>query len=259
MQTVCASLCGYARIPTEEPSYEEVRVNTHPQGAALLRLQEALTAVNGLLPAPLTLEDVVASADNTRRLVRAQALARTYAACSRNIECLKQHHFTEDNPGLNAVVRSHMENSKRLADMCLAAITHLYLSVGAVDVTTDDIVDQTLRMTAESEVVMSDVVLLEKTLGVVAKPQASFDVSHNHELSIAKGENVGLKTSPIKSEATQLSEIKPPLIEVSDNNTSNLTKKTYPTETLQPVLTPKQTQDVQRTTPAIKKSHVMLV
>ncbi|AAG27244.1 unknown [Cercopithecine alphaherpesvirus 9] len=166
MHRICAGLCGYTRVPLEDTSYEEVRGKPGPSGPALLRLQEALAMVNMLLPAPVTIEDVVTSADNTRRLVRAQALARTYAACSRNLECLRQHKFSEENPSLNSVIKSHIQDSQRLADTCLAAITNLYLSVGSVDTTTDALVDQTIRMVAENEVVMSDVILMEKTLGV---------------------------------------------------------------------------------------------
>ncbi|AUS94661.1 tegument protein UL51 [Equid alphaherpesvirus 8] len=163
-----SSLCGIRNSTTPEV-YEPIIGGQNP--STMLRLQSALAAVNALLPATLTIEDVISSADNTRRLVKAQTLARTYQACQHNIECLSRHRASSDNPNLNAVVTTHMTNAKRLSDTCLAALMHLYLSVGAVDATTDTMVDHAIRMTAENSVVMADVAVLEKTLGL--DPQAT--------------------------------------------------------------------------------------
>ncbi|ANA11300.1 UL51 [Suid alphaherpesvirus 1] len=135
-----------------------------------LRLRESLAVLNVILPAPLAAEDVMASAEAARRLARADTLARTYQACQRNLECLARHEASGDD-GLDAVVAAHAANARRLADTCLAALMHLYLSVGAVDADTDDLVEQALRMTAESNVVMSDVAVLERTLGLARRRQ----------------------------------------------------------------------------------------
>ncbi|AAC59597.1 tegument protein UL51 [Equid alphaherpesvirus 4] len=163
-----SSLCGTKNPASLEEVYEPIMGGKNP--ATMLRLQSALAAVNALLPATLTIEDVISSADNTRRLVKAQTLARTYQACQHNIECLSRHRASSDNPNLNAVVATHMANAKRLSDTCLAALMHLYLSVGAVDATTDTMVDHAIRMTAENSVVMADVAVLEKTLGLEPQP-----------------------------------------------------------------------------------------
>ncbi|QPI70118.1 tegument protein UL51 [Equid herpesvirus 6] len=168
LKWIAASLCGNGSAKPAE-AYEPIRGGQSP--ATVLRLQSALAAVNALLPAALTIEDVISSADNTRRLVKAQTLARTYQACQHNIECLVRHQASSDNPSLNAVVATHLANARRLADTCLAALMHIYLSVGAVDATTDAMVDQAIRMTAENNIVMADVAVLEKTLGLAAAKQ----------------------------------------------------------------------------------------
>ncbi|QBN85171.1 tegument protein UL51-like protein [Phocid alphaherpesvirus 1] len=162
-RAILSKLCGNKDSLNCE-SYELIQ--NGPTQESLLRLQEALVVVNTLIPIPLTITDVMASSDETKRLIHAQSLARTYQACQRNLECLSKHRATSDNPSLNAVVESHIVNAKRLSDSCLAAIVHLYLSVGSVDVTTDTIVDQAIKMTSENNVVMADVAVLEKTLGI---------------------------------------------------------------------------------------------
>ncbi|ANF34838.1 UL51 protein [Suid alphaherpesvirus 1] len=135
-----------------------------------LRLRESLAVLNVILPAPLAAEDVMASAEAARRLARADTLARTYQACQRNLECLARHEASGDD-GLDAVVAAHAANARRLADTCLAALMHLYLSVGAVDAAPADLVEQARRMPAETPVVMSAVAVLERTLGLARRRQ----------------------------------------------------------------------------------------
>ncbi|AIL02925.1 tegument protein UL51 [Equid alphaherpesvirus 3] len=192
LKWIVSSLCGNGSAKPAEV-YEPIRGGQNP--ATMLRLQSALAAVNALLPATLTIEDVVSSADNTRRLVKAQTLARTYRACQHNIECLVRHQTSSDNPSLNAVVATHLINARRLADTCLAALMHIYLSVGAVDATTDIMVDQAIRMTAENSVVMADVAVLEKTLGLAAATHAPVPATGAH----ARADPAVLGASPVQT------------------------------------------------------------
>lgn len=143
-------------------------IHNGPGNDTTLRLREALAVINTLLPNPLTVADVISSAEQTKKLIKAHALARTYQACQRNLECLSKHQVTGDNPSLTSIVESHIANARRLSDSCLAAIVHLYLSVGSVDTTTDTIVDQAIRMSSENNIVMADVAVLEKTFGIGA-------------------------------------------------------------------------------------------
>ncbi|ALL26040.1 tegument protein UL51 [Canid alphaherpesvirus 1] len=163
-RAILSKMCGNKET-SDLNSYELIK-NDGQNQESLLRLQEALVVVNTLIPLPLTINDVISSFDETKRLIQAQSLARTYQVCQRNLECLSKHQATSENPNLNAVVESHIKNAKRLSDSCLAAIVHLYLSVGSVDVTTDTIVNQAIKMTSENNIVMADVAVLEKTLGI---------------------------------------------------------------------------------------------
>ncbi|AQX83321.1 tegument protein UL51 [Canid alphaherpesvirus 1] len=164
LRAIFSKMCGNKET-SDLNSYELIK-NDGQNQESLLRLQEALVVVNTLIPLPLTINDVISSFDETKRLIQAQSLARTYQVCQRNLECLSKHQATNENPNLNAVVESHIKNAKRLSDSCLAAIVHLYLSVGSVDVTTDTIVNQAIKMTSENNIVMADVAVLEKTLGI---------------------------------------------------------------------------------------------
>ncbi|ASW27054.1 tegument protein UL51 [Beluga whale alphaherpesvirus 1] len=158
--------------PVVPPETGGEPVSGHVSAPTMLRLQEALVVVNSLLPAPITLPDVVASQDATRKLVRAQTLARTYYTCQRNIECLTEHQKLATNAALLPVIQEHIANATRLQDTCTAALLQMYMSVTNVDASTDDIVEQAIQMASETSIVMSDVAVLEHALGVGAAPPA---------------------------------------------------------------------------------------
>ncbi|AVT50728.1 tegument protein UL51 [Cervid alphaherpesvirus 2] len=168
LQRLVGWLCGRGGGGgPEAPRYEPLaRRLSEP---TLFRVQEAVVAVSSLLPAPLTVEDVVLSADGARRLAKAQSLARTYYICQRNIECLSKHQAACSDASITAVVTKHIQDAQRMRDTCLAALLQMYHSVGAVEGSTDSMVDQAVRMAAESNVVMADVAVLERALGLRAR------------------------------------------------------------------------------------------
>ncbi|SCO83496.1 tegument protein UL51 [Spheniscid alphaherpesvirus 1] len=174
------NLCSRGNVAGE--NYERISTGEADQ-ITTFRLREAIASVNALLPAPLTLEDVVVSSDGIRKLARAQTLSRTYQMCQRNLECLANHVSSAENPGLDAVVRTHCENSRRMADTCLATLLHLYLSVGSAE-NTETIVDQVIRITSENNVVMADVAVVEHALGL--KPKAT-PIKDYHCIEHGKG------------------------------------------------------------------------
>ncbi|ARS02947.1 tegument protein UL51 [Macacine alphaherpesvirus 1] len=163
MAGLLGALCGWGTHPREQ--YEMVRVAAPPSEAEP-RLREALTVVNALLPAPITLDDALESLDETRRLVKARALARTYHACMVNLERLARHQLGADAAGLDGAVEAHRAKMRRLADTCLATILQMYMSVGAADKSADVLVAQAIRSMAESDVVMEDVAIAERALGI---------------------------------------------------------------------------------------------
>ena len=128
-----------------------------PPSEAEPRLQEALVVVNALLPAPITLDDALGSLDDTRRLVKARALARTYHACMVNLERLARHHPGLEAPTIDGAVAAHQDT-----------ILQMYMSVGAADKSADVLVSQAIRSMAESDVVMEDVAIAERALGLSA-------------------------------------------------------------------------------------------
>uniref|UniRef100_A0AAU0K707 UL51 protein n=1 Tax=Anatid alphaherpesvirus 2 TaxID=3080522 RepID=A0AAU0K707_9ALPH len=131
----------------------------------MYRLREAVQSVNIMLPTPITLETAVLSSDGVKKLVRGQTIAKTYCTCMQNLECLSKHVPGSGNPGLDAVVETHMDNTRRLADACAAAILHMYMSVGTTD-RTDAFVEHAIQLTAATETVMSDVSMAERVLGL---------------------------------------------------------------------------------------------
>ncbi|ARD71379.1 tegument protein UL51 [Columbid alphaherpesvirus 1] len=145
--------------------YQKVSSSYVEDSVAMYRLKEAVQSVNILLPAPITLEMAVLSVDGVKKLVKGQSLARMYAACMRNLECLAKHVPGTGNPGLDAVVETHRENSRRLADACIAAILHMYMSIGTAD-GTEAFVDHAIKLTAAMEMTMKDLSLAEKALGL---------------------------------------------------------------------------------------------
>ncbi|ARS01839.1 tegument protein UL51 [Macacine alphaherpesvirus 3] len=163
MAGLLGALCGWGPHPHEQ--YEMVRVAVPPSEAEP-RLREALTVVNALLPAPITLDDALESLDETRRLVKARALARTYHACMVNLERLSRHQLGGDASSLDGPVEAHRAKMRRLADTCLATILQMYMSVGAADRSADVLVAQAIRSMAESDVVMEDVAIAERALGL---------------------------------------------------------------------------------------------
>nr|UOW86825.1 MAG: UL51 protein [Bovine alphaherpesvirus 1] len=167
LQRLVGWLCGRGGGTRDAPQYEPLARRL--SGPTLFRLQEAVVAVSSLLPAPLTVEDVARSADGTRRLAKAQSLARTYYICQRNIECLSKHQAACSDASITAVVTKHIQDAQRMRDTCLAALLQMYHSVGAVEGTTDSMVDQAIRMAAESNIVMADVAVLERALGIQAQ------------------------------------------------------------------------------------------
>ncbi|BAP00731.1 tegument protein UL51 [Pteropodid alphaherpesvirus 1] len=174
MAGLLGALCGWRARPEEH--YEMIR-GAVPPTEAEPRLKEALTVVNALLPAPITLDDALESLDETRRLVKARTLARTYHNCMVNLERLSRHQPNCDAPSLDGAVAAHREKMRRLADTCMATILQMYMSVGSSDKSADVLVSQAIRSMAESEVVMEDVAIAEKALGlqtpVAPKPQSS--------------------------------------------------------------------------------------
>ncbi|AHM96174.1 tegument protein UL51 [Papiine alphaherpesvirus 2] len=170
MAGLLGALCGWGTRPREQ--YEMVRA-TVPPSEAEPRLREALTVVNALLPAPITLDDALESLDETRRLVKARALARTYHACMVNLERLSRHQLGPDTASLDAPVEAHRAKMRRLADTCLATILQMYMSVGAADKSADVLVAQAIRSMAESDVVMEDVAIAERALGLSGEPTAA--------------------------------------------------------------------------------------
>ncbi|AVT50598.1 tegument protein UL51 [Cervid alphaherpesvirus 3] len=171
LQRLVGWLCGRGAGARDAPQYEPLaRRLSEP---TLFRLQEAVVAVSSLLPAPLTVEDVVRSADGARRLAKAQSLARTYYICQRNIECLSKHQAACSDASITAVVTKHIQDAQRMRDTCLAALLQMYHSVGSVEGTTDSMVDQAIRMAAESNIVMADVAVLERALGIRAQDAAA--------------------------------------------------------------------------------------
>nr|WGL40883.1 tegument protein UL51 [Psittacid alphaherpesvirus 6] len=144
--------------------YERLRTSGH-DGMALFRLQEAVQAVNMLLPAPITLENAVKSADGVRRLVKGQTLAKMYSSCLRKLECLSQHVPGTENPALDAVMKTHAANAKRMADTCAAALLHMYMAVDSAT-STDAFVEHAITLTAATEAAMQDVALAERALGL---------------------------------------------------------------------------------------------
>ncbi|AVT50658.1 tegument protein UL51 [Cervid alphaherpesvirus 1] len=171
LQRLVGWLCGRGGGARDAPQYEPLaRRLSEP---TLFRLQEAVVAVSSLLPAPLTVEDVVRSADGARRLAKAQSLARTYYICQRNIECLSKHQAACSDASITAVVTKHIQDAQRMRDTCLAALLQMYHSVGSVEGTTDSMVDQAIRMAAESNIVMADVAVLERALGIRGQDAAA--------------------------------------------------------------------------------------
>lgn len=154
LQRLAGWLCGRGGSRPDAPQYEPLAQRLSEP--ALFRLQEAVVAVNSLIPAPLTVEDVVLSADGTKRLAKAQSLARTYYVCQRNIECLSQHQAACSDASITAVVTKHIQDAQRMRDTCLAALLQMYHSVGVVEGATDSMVDQAIRMAAESNIVMAE-------------------------------------------------------------------------------------------------------
>ncbi|AIA09546.1 tegument protein UL51 [Macacine alphaherpesvirus 1] len=170
MAGLLGALCGWGTHPREQ--YEMVRVAAPPSEAEP-RLREALTVVNALLPAPITLDDALESLDETRRLVKARALARTYHACMVNLERLARHQLGADAASLDGAVEAHRAKMRRLADTCLATILQMYMSVGAADKSADVLVTQAIRSMAESDVVMEDVAIAERALGICGETAAA--------------------------------------------------------------------------------------
>ncbi|ARS01689.1 tegument protein UL51 [Macacine alphaherpesvirus 1] len=170
MAGLLGALCGWGPHPREQ--YEMVRVAVPPSEAEP-RLREALTVVNALLPAPITLDDALESLDETRRLVKARALARTYHACTVNLDRLSRHQLGADTASLDGAVEAHRAKMRRLADTCLATILQMYMSVGAADRSADVLVAQAIRSMAESDVVMEDVAIAERALGLSGETTAT--------------------------------------------------------------------------------------
>lgn len=164
MASLLGVLCGWGTRP-EEQQYEMIRAAAPPSEAES-RLQEALAVVNALLPAPITLDDALESLDDTRRLVKARALARTYHACMVNLERLARHHPGLEGSTIDGAVAAHRDKMRRLADTCMATILQMYMSVGAADKSADVLVSQAIRSMAESDVVMEDVAIAERALGL---------------------------------------------------------------------------------------------
>nr|AWW12079.1 UL51 [Human alphaherpesvirus 1]AWW12336.1 UL51 [Human alphaherpesvirus 1]WPN78474.1 tegument protein UL51 [Human alphaherpesvirus 1] len=165
MASLLGAICGWGARPEEQ--YEMIRAAVPPSEAEP-RLQEALVVVNALLPAPITLDDALGSLDDTRRLVKARALARTYHACMVNLERLARHHPGLEAPTIDGAVAAHQDKMRRLADTCMATILQMYMSVGAADKSADVLVSQAIRSMAESDVVMEDVAIAERALGLSA-------------------------------------------------------------------------------------------
>lgn len=165
MASLLGAICGWGARPEEQ--YEMIRAAVPPSEAEP-RLQEALAVVNALLPAPITLDDALGSLDDTRRLVKARALARTYHACMVNLERLARHHPGLEAPTIDGAVAAHQDKMRRLADTCMATILQMYMSVGAADKSADVLVSQAIRSMAESDVVMEDVAIAERALGLSA-------------------------------------------------------------------------------------------
>nr|WHT50048.1 hypothetical protein Beed-S103_00005 [Bovine alphaherpesvirus 5] len=187
LQRLVGWLCGRGGGARDAPQYEPLARRL--SGPTLFRLQEAVVAVSSLLPAPLTVEDVVRSADGARRLAKAQSLARTYYICQRNIECLSKHQAACSDASITAVVTKHIQDAQRMRDTCLAALLQMYHSVGAVEGTTDSMVDQAIRMAAESNIVMADVAVLERALGIRAQGAgASAEAKAGPSLAVAGAE-----------------------------------------------------------------------
>ncbi|AMB17049.1 tegument protein [Macropodid alphaherpesvirus 1] len=163
MAGLLEALCGWK--PRSSEHYELLRTEAPPSGAEP-RLQEALTAVNALLPAPITLEDALASLDDMRRLAKARTLAHTYRVCETNLNSLAKHKPGREAPGLDGAVSTHRTRLRRIADTCLATLLQLYVSVGSADGSIDTLVNQAIKSVAENEVVMEDVAIAEKALGL---------------------------------------------------------------------------------------------
>ncbi|ABU49242.1 UL51 [anatid alphaherpesvirus 1] len=186
MLAFISSMCGLRR--GAEETYEPVSMGV-ADGPSLIRLKEALENVNAMLPSPITLEDAVTSADTIKRLARGNTLARTYHICQRNLECLAKHTPNTDNPGLDAVVNAHRVNNKRVADACFASLMQLYMSVGCSDVS-DTLVDGAIKMAAETELVMADVAVAEKALGLNgAQNEAQTEIIGKHEAQKRRAPN----------------------------------------------------------------------
>ncbi|QOD40170.1 tegument protein [Macropodid alphaherpesvirus 4] len=170
MAGLLEALCGWK--PRVSEHYELIQTEAPPQGAEP-RLQEALTAVNALLPAPITLEDALTSLDDMRRLAKARTLAHTYAVCETNLNSLAKHKPGHEAPGLDGAVSTHRARLRRIADTCLATILQLYVSVGSTDGSIDTLVNQAIKSVADAEVVMEDVAIAEKALGLQPCNQGS--------------------------------------------------------------------------------------
>ncbi|ADO13777.1 tegument protein UL51 [Saimiriine alphaherpesvirus 1] len=162
MAELIRAMCGFSRAPEEH--YELVR-GVVPPAEATPRLHEALAVVNSLLPTPITLDDALESLDETRRLVRARALARTYHLCQTNLARLARHVPGSGGPSLDGAVKAHREKLRRVADSCLGTILQMYMSVASADGASDLLVNQAIQSTAESEVLMEDVAIVERALG----------------------------------------------------------------------------------------------
>ncbi|AFR32496.1 tegument protein UL51 [Leporid alphaherpesvirus 4] len=163
MAGLVKSLCGLVQIKGGE--YEKLAEHSPPPEVGL-RIHEALTVVNALLPAPITVTDALESLDETRRLVKARSLARSYYSCVSNLERLARHLPGKDTASIDAAVMAHQEKLRRMADTCLATILQLYMTVGASDCTSDVLVSQAIRSAAESNVIMEDVAIAERALGL---------------------------------------------------------------------------------------------
>ncbi|AQS79165.1 tegument protein UL51 [Ateline alphaherpesvirus 1] len=170
MAGLLRALCGFSGAPEQE--YEPVG-GVAPPAEFAPRLQEALAAVNALLPSPITLEDALESLEETRRLVRARTLARTYRQCQANLARLARHVPGAGGPGLDGAVQAHREKLRRVADSCLCTILQLYMSVAGTDGASDLLVSQAIQSMAESEVLMEDVAIVERALGLPGEAGAA--------------------------------------------------------------------------------------
>ncbi|KAB2530585.1 hypothetical protein AMR77_25465 [Escherichia coli] len=184
MAGLLRSLCGLVRDQGGE--YEKLPVSTTPPEVEL-RMHEALSVVNALLPAPITINDALESLDETRRLVKARALARTYHACVSNLERLSKHAPDKNSSSLDPAVAAHQEKLRRLADTCMATLLQMYMAVGSGDCTADVLVTQAIRGVVNSDVVMEDVAIAEKALGINVQddpPCLSFELTEQKLIAL---------------------------------------------------------------------------